>query len=198
MKKANIVRYMEEEKMGLAERRPHKMGMEDPGSKLTAPPPSSGGTPQRAREVMAKKWPAVTEAPRDRQDKTQRAKAIHRAELPGTGASSHEEYTVHRVGLTTMSKTRAVVARETLINLIMKKEKWEQLNGAKKIPKTNAYQGLRNMVLKVRMPELRYGNARDKELHQDQCGGDIWVHKQTNIQSQGIGEAGGRDKQVHC
>ena len=147
--------------MGSAERRPQKKVLEDLGSKLTAPPPSSGGTPQRDREVTAKKWPGVTEAPRDRPDKTQRARAIHRAEgeLPGTGASSHEECTLYRVGLTTMSRTRAAVARETLINLIMKIGKWEQLNWAEKIPKTNVYQRLRNVVLKVSMPELRYGTA---------------------------------------
>ena len=141
MKKANIGRYMEEEKMGTEERRPQKKVMEDPGSKLTAPPPASGGTPQRAGEVTAKKWPAVTEAPSDRPDKTQRARAIHRVEgeLPGTGASSHEECTMHRVGLTTVSRARAAGARETLVNLIMKNRKWEQLNWAKKIPKTNAH-----------------------------------------------------------
>ena len=59
--------------------------------------------------------------------------------MPGTGASSHEECTMHRVGLTTVSRTRAAVAREALVNLIMKYGKWEQLNWAEKIPKTNAH-----------------------------------------------------------
>ena len=79
---------------------------------------------------MAKVRPAVTEAPRNRQDKTQGARAIHRVdgELPGTGDSSHEDCTMHRVGLTTISRTRAAVAREALVNLIVKNGKWEPLN----------------------------------------------------------------------
>ena len=79
--------------------------------------------------------------------------------MPGTGASSHADCTMHRVGLTTTSRTRAAVAREALVNLIVKNGKWEQLNWAKKILKTDAHQQLRNGALKVNMPEPRYGTT---------------------------------------
>ena len=79
--------------------------------------------------------------------------------MPETGDSSHEDCTMHRVGLTTTSRTRAAVAREALVNLIVKNGKWEPLNWAKKMRKTDAYQRLRNVALKVNMPELRYGTA---------------------------------------
>ena len=46
------------------------------------------------------------------------------------------------------------MAREALVNLIVKSCKWKQLNWTEKMLKLDACQRLRNEALKVNMPEL--------------------------------------------
>ena len=79
-------------KMGKRERRLRRKELEDPGSRLPAPPPPSRGAPHRDREVTAEERLAVTEALRDRQDKTTgfMAALTETGEEPGTRASSSE------------------------------------------------------------------------------------------------------------
>ena len=82
--------------------------LEDPGPRSPAPPPSSGAAPYGSSEVTAENRLAITEAPRDRQDKISGAtaalvvageepgarassgKSLHQQEPPGTGASKGE------------------------------------------------------------------------------------------------------------
>ena len=81
--------------------------------------------------------------------------------LPGTEAPSNGDSPMHIVCPTTTSRTRTAGAREALVNHIGKNCKWEQLLGTEKMLKTDAYQQLRNMALKVNMLELRYGSDLD-------------------------------------
>ena len=87
-KKVNIVRYLEQGKMGKRERRLRRKVLEDPGPKLLAPPPSSRGPPNGTSKVTAERRLEVTEAPRDRQNETSGAMAALTVagEEPGAGA----------------------------------------------------------------------------------------------------------------
>ena len=63
---------------------------------------------------------------------------------------------MHVVCFNTTSRTLTALAREALVNLIMKNCKWEQLNWAEEMLKTDAYQRLMDVASKVNMPEFRY------------------------------------------
>ena len=63
---------------------------------------------------------------------------------------------MHVVCFNTTSRTLTALAREALVNLIMKNCKWEQLNWAEKMLKTDAYQRLMDVASEVNMPEFRY------------------------------------------
>ena len=138
-------------------RRLRRKVMEEPGARLSAPPPSSRGAPHGANEVTAEKRLAITEAPRDRQDKTPGATAvlIVAGESPGTGASSSEGSKMHMVCVNPTSRTRTAGDREALASLVMKNCKWEQLNWAEMVLETEAYQRLRNVARKINVPEIR-------------------------------------------
>ena len=164
--------------------------MEDPGPRSPAPPPPSGGAPYGASEVTAENRLAVTEAPRDRQDKISGAtaalvvageepgarassgkslqqqgppgtgaysnKCVQQQGPPGTRASSGMDSTRHGVGFNTASRIRTALAREALVNETMKNCKGEQLNGADKRLKMDAYQQLMDLDSKANWPEFRH------------------------------------------
>ena len=62
---------------------------------------------------------------------------------------------MHKVCFNSTSRTRTAVDREALVHLIIKNCKWEQFNWAEKMLKTDVYQRLRNVALKVNGPKLR-------------------------------------------
>ena len=86
-------------------------------------------------------------------------KSFHQQGLPRTRASSSRDNIMHMVCFNTMSRTLTVLAREALVNLIIKNCKWEQLNWAEKIMKTEDYQQPRDGASKVNMSEFGYKSA---------------------------------------
>ena len=72
------------------ERRLRGKVLEDPGPKIPTPPPSLRGASYKSCEVTAERQRAVTEVPKDRQDKIAKfmAALTGAGEEPGTGASS--------------------------------------------------------------------------------------------------------------
>ena len=76
--------------MGKTERRLRRKRVEDPSPRSPAPPPSLREPPYGAREGTAESRLAITEAPRDRQDKISGATAalVVAGEEPGARASS--------------------------------------------------------------------------------------------------------------
>ena len=147
--------------MGKTERRLRRKRVEDPSPRSPAPPPPSGGAPYGASEVTAENRLAVTEAPRDRQDKISGPKTaltgtgeepgarassgenLPQREPSGTRASSGMDSTRQGVGFNTASRIRTALAREALVNGTIKNGKGEQLNGAEKRLKMDAHQRLR-------------------------------------------------------
>merc|ERR550519_2881162 len=61
----------------------------------------------------------------------------------------------------TTSRTLTAVAREALINLIMKNCKWDQLNWAEKMFKADSYQRLMEVASELNTPEFKYESAMD-------------------------------------
>ena len=61
----------------------------------------------------------------------------------------------------TTSRRLTAPAREALVNLIMKNCKWEQLNWAEKMLKTDAYQRLLEVASEINHPEFQYESAMD-------------------------------------
>ena len=59
------------------------------------------------------------------------------------------------------SRTITPIAREALVNLVMKNCRWEQLNWAERMFKTDAYQRLMEVASVVNMPEYKYESAMD-------------------------------------
>lgn len=68
---------------------------------------------------------------------------------------------MHVICFNTTSRTLTALAREALINLIMKNCKWEQLNWADKMLKTDAYQRLMEVASELNLPEFKYESAMD-------------------------------------
>jgi len=61
----------------------------------------------------------------------------------------------------TTSRTLTALAREALINMIMKNCKWDQLNWAEKMLTTDAYQRLMEVASELNLPEFKYESAMD-------------------------------------
>merc|ERR1712004_231935 len=68
---------------------------------------------------------------------------------------------MHVVCFNVTSRTITPIAREALINLIMKNCKWEQLNWAERMFKTDAYHRLMEVASVVNMPEYKYESSID-------------------------------------
>ena len=68
---------------------------------------------------------------------------------------------MHVICFNTTSRTLTTIAREALINLIMKNCKYEQLNWADKMLDTDAYQRLMKVASEINMPEFKYESAMD-------------------------------------
>jgi hypothetical protein len=69
--------------------------------------------------------------------------------------------TMHVISFNTTSRTLTAIAREALINLIMKNCKYEQLNWADKMLKTDAYQRRMEVASEINIPEFKYESAMD-------------------------------------
>ena len=118
--------------------------MEDPGPRSPAPLPSSRGAPYGASEVTVENQLAITEAPRDRQDKISGPKTaltgtgeepgarassgenLQQQEPPGKRASSGMHSTRQGVDFNTASRIRTALAREALVNGTIKNSKGER------------------------------------------------------------------------
>lgn len=68
---------------------------------------------------------------------------------------------MHVICFNTTSRTLTAIAREALINLIMKNCKYEQLNWANKMLATDSYQRLMEVASEINMPEFKYESAMD-------------------------------------
>merc|ERR1719295_1465452 len=68
---------------------------------------------------------------------------------------------MHVVCFNVTSRTITPIAREALINLIMKNCKWEQLNWAERMFKTDAYHRLMEVASVVNLPEYKYESSID-------------------------------------
>jgi len=96
----------------------------------------------------------VTERKQKRADEVQREEILKEN-------SKELDSIMHVICFNTTSRTLTAVAREALINLIMKNCKWEQLNWADKMLKTDAYQRLMEVASELNMPEFKYESAMD-------------------------------------
>ena len=68
---------------------------------------------------------------------------------------------MHVICFNTTSRRLTSVAREALVNLIMKNCKYEQLNWAEKMLKTDAYSRLLEVASELNHPEFKYESAMD-------------------------------------
>ena len=68
---------------------------------------------------------------------------------------------MHVICYNTTSRRLTSVAREALVNLIMKNCKYEQLNWAEKMLKTDAYARLLEVASELNHPEFKYESAMD-------------------------------------
>jgi len=92
--------------------------------------------------------------------KQKRADEVEREEI--LKANSKElDSIMHVICYNTTSRTLTAVAREALINLIMKNCKWDQLNWAEKMLTTDSYQRLMEVASEINMPEFKYESAMD-------------------------------------
>jgi len=92
--------------------------------------------------------------------KQKRADELEREEICKANAPELDSI-MHVICFNTTSRTITPIAREALINLIMKNCKWEQLNWAERMLKTDAYQRLMEVASEVNMPEFKYESAMD-------------------------------------
>lgn len=90
--------------------------------------------------------------------KQKRADELKREEIEN---SKELDAMMHVICFNTNSRTLTAIAREALINLIMKNCKYEQLNWAEKMLKTDAYQRLMEVAAEINMPEFKYESAMD-------------------------------------
>jgi len=92
--------------------------------------------------------------------KQKRADELEREEI--LKANSKElDSIMHVICYNTTSRTLTAVAREALVNLIMKNCKWDQLNWAEKMLTTDSYQRLMEVASEINMPEFKYESAMD-------------------------------------
>ena len=68
---------------------------------------------------------------------------------------------MHVICFNVTSRTLSALAREALVNLIMKNCKWEQLNWAEKMLKTDAYHRLLEVASEMNNKEYKYESAMD-------------------------------------
>ena len=68
---------------------------------------------------------------------------------------------MHVICFNTTSRRLTAVAREALVNLIMKNCKWDQLNWAEKMLKTDAYHRLLEVASELNHPEFKYESAME-------------------------------------
>eukprot|EP00090_Calanus_glacialis_P004732 TRINITY_DN13559_c0_g1_i1.p1 TRINITY_DN13559_c0_g1~~TRINITY_DN13559_c0_g1_i1.p1 ORF type:complete len:1002 (-),score=408.50 TRINITY_DN13559_c0_g1_i1:92-3097(-) len=96
----------------------------------------------------------VTERKQKRADELQREEILK--------ANSKElDSIMHVICFNTTSRTLTAIAREALINLIMKNCKYDQLNWADKMLTTDSYQRLMEVASEINMPEFKYESAMD-------------------------------------
>ena len=126
------------------EKRPWWKRLEDPGPRPPAPPPSSKRTQEGASEVTAESQVAVTEEPKDWQDKISGATTVHTGAGEETGAressgedlaqqgpqgtrtSNGRDNTLKGVGFSMESRNRTAPVQEALVIRTIKNFKWEQ------------------------------------------------------------------------
>merc|ERR1719414_3716 len=118
-----------------------------------------------SRVDLFKKWDDRMKNSKDRRlgltdRKQKRADELEREEICKANAPELDSI-MHVICFNTTSRTITPIAREALINLIMKNCKWEQLNWAEKMLKTDAYQRLMEVASEVNMPEFKYESAMD-------------------------------------
>jgi len=92
--------------------------------------------------------------------KQKRADELKREEILKENSKELDSM-MHVICFNTTSRTLTAIAREALINLIMKNCKYEQLNWAEKMLKTDAYQRLMEVASEINMPEFKYESAMD-------------------------------------
>ena len=68
---------------------------------------------------------------------------------------------MHVIFFNTTSRRLTAVAREVMVNLIMKNSKYEQLNWAEKMLKTDAYSRLLEVASELNHPEFKYESAME-------------------------------------
>merc|ERR1711962_1263700 len=92
--------------------------------------------------------------------KQKRADELEREEVCKANAVELDSI-MHVVCFNVTSRTITPIAREALINLIMKNCKWEQLNWAERMFRTDAYHRLMEVASVVNMPEYKYESSID-------------------------------------
>ena len=111
-------------------------------------------TKWQERQKNTKVRMGVTERHQKRDDELLREKIMKEN-------SKELDSMMHVICYNTTSRRLTSVAREALVNLIMKNCKYEQLNWAEKMLKTDAYVRLLEVASELNHPEFKYESAMD-------------------------------------
>jgi len=118
-----------------------------------------------SRIDLFRKWEERMKSSKDRRlgltdRKQKRADELEREEVCKANQVELDSI-MHVVCFNVTSRTITPIAREALINLIMKNCKWEQLNWAERMFKTDAYHRLMEVASVVNLPEYKYESSID-------------------------------------
>lgn len=118
-----------------------------------------------SRVDLFRKWEERMKNSKDRRlgltdRKQKRADELEREEVCKANQVELDSI-MHVVCFNVTSRTITPIAREALINLIMKNCKWEQLNWAERMFKTDAYHRLMEVASVVNLPEYKYESSID-------------------------------------
>jgi len=118
-----------------------------------------------SRVDLIEKWQEKAKATKNSrmnvtERKQKRADELKREEVLKENAKELDSM-MHVICYNITSRTITAIAREALINLIMKNCKWEQLNWAEKMLRTDGYQRLMEVASEINMPEFKYESAME-------------------------------------